>query len=64
MIVAHEIVPSEGVAKAALPGCHVMFMAGQEMKDSIAGYYQVLFDADPTSIGGQLPDDNFYAILD
>lgn len=63
-IVAQEIVPSEGVAKAALPGCHVMFMAGQEMKDSIAGYYQVLFDADPTSIGGALPDDDFYVIME
>lgn len=64
LIVAHEIVPSEGVAKAALPGCHVMFMAGQEMKDSIAGYYQVLFDADPTSLGGAIPDDDFYVIMD
>ena len=30
------------------------------MKEQISGYYQVLFDADPKSIGGELPDDGFY----
>ena len=64
MLAQYEIVPSEGIAKAALPGCHLIFMAGQEMKDSIAGYYQVLFDADATAVGGKVPDDEFYAILE
>lgn len=62
LMVQYEIVASEAIAKSALPGCHVMFAAGQEMKDSISGYYQVLFDADPTSVGGSLPDDAFYVI--
>ena len=62
LMAQYEIVPSEAIALQALPGCHIIFKSGQEMKDSIAGYYQVLFDADPTSIGGQLPDDDFYYI--
>lgn len=56
----YEIVPSEGIAARALPGCHIIFEAGQEMKDSIQKYYEVLFEADPTSIGGAVPDDEFY----
>lgn len=64
LIAKYEIVPSEGVAKKALPGCHVIFKAGQEMKDSIQGYYKVLYAADPTSIGGAIPDDGFYAFAE
>ena len=30
------------------------------MKSYLNGYYQVLFDAAPTSIGGAIPDDAFY----
>lgn len=64
LLAQYEIVPSEAIALKALPGCHIIFQAGEEMKKSIQGYYQVLFDADPTSIGGQLPDDGFYYISD
>lgn len=60
LLAQYEIVPSEGIARKALPGCHIIFKTGQEMKESIAGYYEVLFDADPASVGGQLPDDDFY----
>ena len=62
LMAQYEIVPSEAVALKTLPSCHIIFKAGQEMKDSIQGYYEVLFQADPTSIGGALPDDAFYVI--
>lgn len=56
----YGIIPKAAVAKQAIPNCNITYLAGQEMKDSISGYFQVLFDADPKSIGGKLPDDNFY----
>lgn len=62
LVAQYEIVPSEAIAAKALPGCHIIFRAGQEMKDSIQGYYEVLFQADPASIGGAMPDDDFYVI--
>lgn len=55
-----EIVPKAAVAKNALPNCSLYYSEGAEMKESIEGYYQVLFDADPESVGGSLPDDAFY----
>lgn len=54
------IIPKAAVAKKALPGCNLYFAAGANMKNQIEGYYQVLFDANPQSVGGKLPDDNFY----
>ena len=31
-----------------------------EMKDSLSGYLSVLFEQNPKSVGGALPDDAFY----
>lgn len=56
----YGVIPKAAVALKALPGCNLTFVAGEEMKEQISGYYQVLFDADPKSIGGELPDDGFY----
>ena len=60
-LVAHyEIVPKEEVARKALPACNITFLSGAPMKEKISGYLQVLFDQDPQSVGGALPDDAFY----
>ena len=57
-----EIIPSAEIAKNAIPNCHIGFKAGVEMKMELGGYFKVLFEANPKSIGGALPDDNFYLI--
>ena len=48
------------MAKRALPAANLCFVTGEEMKEGIQGYYPVLFQADPASIGGALPDSAFY----
>lgn len=32
------------------------------MKTDLSGYLQVLYDQDPSSVGGALPGDDFYYI--
>ena len=32
----------------------------QEMKDALEGYLAVLFDYDPATVGGVMPDEAFY----
>ena len=32
------------------------------MKNAIEGYYEVLFTADKTSVGGAIPDEEFYYV--
>ena len=54
------IVAAEGVAKNALPRCNITFETGAEMKSQIEGFYKVLFDANPSSVGGKMPDENLY----
>lgn len=48
------------VAEKAIPYCNLEYMDGEEMKAAVSGYLKVLFDADPASVGGTLPDDGFY----
>lgn len=54
------IVAAAGVAKSALPRCNIIFEDGEEMQTKVEGFYNVLFDALPNSVGGKLPDENFY----
>jgi len=56
----YGIVPKAAVAKAALPDANLIFEDGDDMAAEIQGYYQVLYSADPSSIGGSIPDGAFY----
>ena len=54
-----DIIPLK-VAKEAIPLCNIKYVDGQDMRDMVEGYLQILFDKNPESIGGKLPDANFY----
>lgn len=60
LIAEAGIVPDAALAEKAIPRCYITFVAGAEMKASLSGYLQVLFDADPASVGGSMPGDDFY----
>lgn len=61
LAVKYGIVASEAVAKAAIPESNLTFIAGgYAIKNSISGYFEVLFKAEPKSLGGMIPDDTFY----
>ena len=54
----YGIIPKAAVAKQAIPNWNLKSISTEpEMKESITGYFQVLFDANPKSIGGAMPDD-------
>lgn len=48
------------VALQAIPECNIVFKEGDEMKQIASGFFQVLYDANPQSVGGSLPDDGLY----
>lgn len=60
LIVAAGIVPAAPVAVKAIPASHLTFLAGAELEAALGGYLQVLFDANPASVGGAMPGDDFY----
>ena len=56
----YKITASAAIAKKAIPTCNLCYVTGNDMKNNVNGYYNVLFNADPTSIGGKLPADDLY----
>lgn len=50
----------QAIALKALPYCNIVFIRGNEMKDKLQGYLQVLYDANAKSVGNALPNDDFY----
>ena len=54
------ILPKAAVAARAIPNCHIVFVEGEEMKAQIGPFFQMLYDANPASVGGALPGEDFY----
>lgn len=60
LIVEYGIIENAAIAEKALPHCNIVCLTGQEMYEKLSGYLQVLCDAAPESVGGQLPRDDFF----
>lgn len=59
-VVETGIIDNENIAKAAIPGCNLVNITGADLKSSLTTYLTALLAKNPESIGGALPDDNFY----
>ena len=47
------IVAKSAVALKALPRCNIVFVSGRKMESQIEDFYELLFEANPKSIGGK-----------
>ena len=56
----YGVVAKAAIAQKALPACNIVCITGAEMQADVSNYLQVLYNADPTAVDGQLPDDGFY----
>ena len=59
-IAAQKIVPTAPIAQAAIPRCAISFITGEDAKAMLLEYFRIMYDVAPASIGGALPDDDFY----
>lgn len=50
------------VAEAAVPYVNMCAITGQEMKDKLSGFLQIMYDYNPDAVGGAMPGDDFYYI--
>ncbi len=60
LVEKHEIMPSAALVEKAIPYCGITFRNAQDSKTSLNNFYKVLFDSNPASVGGSMPDDEFY----
>lgn len=48
------------VAQKAYEYCNIVCVTGNEMKTALSGYLAVLYELEPASVGGALPEEDFY----
>ncbi|AWI05590.1 ABC transporter substrate-binding protein [Clostridium drakei] len=60
LVEKYGIMPKAKVAEMAIPKCNIVFISAKDGKASLNNFYKVLKESDPKSIGGKMPDENFY----
>ncbi|MBQ1171445.1 MAG: ABC transporter substrate-binding protein [Lachnospiraceae bacterium] len=62
LVVENGIVEKTPVAEKAIPKCNITCITGEEMKEMLSAYLEILEGQDASFIGGKVPDDDFYVI--
>ena len=52
------------VIEKALPMCNIVCLTGEEMQAKAGGYLNALYEQNPQSVGGTLPDEAFYYVAE
>lgn len=60
LVEKNGIINSAALVEKAIPYCNIVYRDAQAAKDEINAFLQILFDSDNKSVGGKLPDENFY----
>lgn len=60
LVEKNEIMPGAALVEKAIPYCGITYKAAVAIKDDLNSFYQILFDSNPASVGGKMPDENFY----
>ena len=50
------------VAVDAIPKCNICTITGEEMKEKLSGFINIMYNFNPDSVGGSIPGDDFYYI--
>lgn len=60
LIEKYGILPKAKVAEEAIPRCNIVFISADQGKESLQKFYKILNQSDSKSIGGKIPDEDFY----
>lgn len=60
MIEDNGIFPKAAIAEKAIPKCNVCYLDGADMKSAMEIYLNALYQINPASVGGKLPEADFY----
>lgn len=60
LIEKHGILPKAKLAEMAIPKSNIVFIDSEKSKEVLKDFYKVLFDFNPKSLGGKIPNEDFY----
>ncbi len=58
----YETFLNPDIAIDAIPQCNICTITGEELRQKLSGFLQIMYDLNPDAVGGSMPDDNFYYI--
>lgn len=61
LIVEHGVFPQKAVAEQAIPYCNICYIDGQEARSVLENYFEMLYYANPSAVGGAIPTNTIYA---
>lgn len=64
LVVQHGIFDNQAVIAKAIPNCNITFISGEDMKSPVNNYLGVLYEQNPQSVGGNLPQEDFFYIAE
>lgn len=50
------------IAVQTIPKYNICTITGEEMKQKLSGFLQIMYDLNPDAVGGAMPGDDFYYI--
>ena len=56
----YGIIKSAAIAENAIPNCNIKYLDNDTVKNILSLLYDQLYQANPSSIGGKIPDEDFY----
>jgi len=59
-IVSSGILDNETVAENAIPNCNIVYIDADDAKESLNAFFEFLYNNNPASVGGKIPDDAIY----
>ncbi|WP_425446772.1 ABC transporter substrate-binding protein [Dethiothermospora halolimnae] len=60
LIEKHGILPKAKLAKMAIPKSNIVFIDSEKSQEVLKDFYKVLFEFNPKSLGGKIPNEDFY----
>src|SRR5665647_1156809 len=60
LVSEYGIISDVLIAEKAIPQCNIVFISAQDGKADLVSFYEIISAMDPKSIGGTMPDENFY----
>lgn len=60
VIAEKGILPMAALAEKAIPNCNIVWISGTDAQGTLTPYLEAMKSFNPKSIGGGMPDENFY----
>ncbi len=60
LVSKYGIIADQAIAEKAIPLCNIVFVSVEDGKADLNRFFEIIGKMDPKSVGGTIPDDNFY----